>query len=54
MDVNILDENKSSIVSSYKGKEDQMYLDSTLKDKIFITLSQKNVHKNIIITSIDG
>jgi len=32
---NIIDENKDSIVSGYNGKDDQIYLDSELKDKIF-------------------
>ncbi|WP_455756276.1 hypothetical protein [Sulfurimonas sp.] len=33
--INILDENKNSIVNSYKGKDDQIYLDSKLRNKIF-------------------
>ena len=33
--INILEDNQDSILTDYKGKEDQLYLDNALKDKIF-------------------
>ena len=45
--INILDENKDSIISAYKGKDDQIYLDNELRDKIFTyTQTIENEHVN--------
>ena len=45
--INILEENQDSIISGYKGKDDQIYLDTNLRDKIFAyTKKIENEHVN--------